>query len=56
MDLAGRHVVVTGGAGGIGRALIRRFAQESPRALVVADLEIESANAIAQEVLSLIHI
>ena len=50
MDLAGRHVVVTGGAGGIGRALIRRFAQESPRALVVADLEIESANAIAQEV------
>ena len=50
MDLAGRHVVVTGGAGGIGRALIRRFAQESPRALVVADLEIEPANAIAREV------
>jgi NAD(P)-dependent dehydrogenase (short-subunit alcohol dehydrogenase family) len=50
MELAGRHVVVTGGAGGIGRALVRRFAQEDARALVVADLEIEAANAIAQEV------
>jgi len=50
MELAGRHVVVTGGAGGIGRALVRRFAQEGARALVVADLEIDASRAIAAEV------
>ena len=50
MELAGRTVVVTGGASGIGRALVRRFAQEGPRALVVADLNLESARTVAQEV------
>jgi NAD(P)-dependent dehydrogenase (short-subunit alcohol dehydrogenase family) len=49
MELADRHVVVTGGAGGIGRALLRRFAAEGPRALVVADREIDAARAIAAE-------
>lgn len=48
--MAGRTVVVTGGASGIGRALVRRFAQEGPRALVVADLNLESARTVAQEV------
>jgi NAD(P)-dependent dehydrogenase (short-subunit alcohol dehydrogenase family) len=50
MELAGKHVVVTGGAGGIGRALLRRFAAEGARALVVADREREPARAIAQEI------
>lgn len=50
MELADKHVVVTGGAGGIGRALIRRFAAEGPRALVVADRDIEGARRIAAEV------
>jgi NAD(P)-dependent dehydrogenase (short-subunit alcohol dehydrogenase family) len=50
MELSGRHVVVTGGAGGIGRALVRRFAAEGARALVVADRDLQSAQAIAAEV------
>jgi NAD(P)-dependent dehydrogenase (short-subunit alcohol dehydrogenase family) len=50
MEVAGRHVVVTGGAGGIGRALIRRFAQEGARALVVADRDLPGAQAVAGEV------
>ena len=37
-DLEGKVAVVTGGAGGIGRALARRFAAEGMR-LVVADVE-----------------
>ncbi len=50
MELADKHVVVTGGAGGIGRALIRRFAAEGAGALVVADRALEPAQAIAREV------
>jgi NAD(P)-dependent dehydrogenase (short-subunit alcohol dehydrogenase family) len=50
MQLADKHIVVTGGAGGIGRALLRRFAAEGARALVVADRAIEPAQAIAAEV------
>jgi NAD(P)-dependent dehydrogenase (short-subunit alcohol dehydrogenase family) len=50
VELADKHVVVTGGAGGIGRALIRRFAEERPRALVVADRDLEGATRIAAEV------
>jgi NAD(P)-dependent dehydrogenase (short-subunit alcohol dehydrogenase family) len=50
MELSGRHVVVTGGAGGIGRALIRRFAEEGARALVAADRDLAGARAVAEEV------
>jgi NAD(P)-dependent dehydrogenase (short-subunit alcohol dehydrogenase family) len=50
VELTDRHIVVTGGAGGIGRALIRRFAQERPRALVVADRDLDGARRIADEV------
>jgi NAD(P)-dependent dehydrogenase (short-subunit alcohol dehydrogenase family) len=50
MELKDRHIVVTGGAGGIGRALIRRFAAEGARAIVVADRSLEPAQAIADEV------
>lgn len=50
MDVADRHVVVTGGAGGIGRALVRRFASEGARAVVVADRDLPGARAIAEEV------
>ncbi len=50
MELAGRHVVVTGAGSGIGRALARRFAAEGARAVVVADLQIDSARAVAEEI------
>jgi NAD(P)-dependent dehydrogenase (short-subunit alcohol dehydrogenase family) len=50
MELANRHIVVTGGAGGIGRALVRRFAAEGASALVVADRDLAGAQAIAAEV------
>lgn len=50
-DLAGKVAVVTGGASGIGRALVERFADEGMR-LVVADIEdsaLEKAVAEVQE-------
>lgn len=50
MELGGRQIVITGAAGGIGRALARRFAQEGPSALVLADRDLAGAQAIAAEV------
>jgi NAD(P)-dependent dehydrogenase (short-subunit alcohol dehydrogenase family) len=49
MEIAEKHVVVTGGAGGIGSALARRFAAEGARTVVVADRDAEQAGAIAGE-------
>ena len=49
MKLGGKHVVVTGGASGIGRALCRRFVAEGARAVVVADLDAAGARAVADE-------
>jgi NAD(P)-dependent dehydrogenase (short-subunit alcohol dehydrogenase family) len=48
--LRNKIIVVTGGATGIGRALCRRFAQEAPRAIVVADLDTAGAQAVAGEI------
>ncbi len=50
MKVENRVVVVTGGANGIGRAMSRRFAAEGARAVVVADLEIDQARQVADEV------
>jgi NAD(P)-dependent dehydrogenase (short-subunit alcohol dehydrogenase family) len=49
VDIVDKHIVVTGGAGGIGRALVRSLAAEGGR-MVVADRELEGAQAIANEV------
>jgi NAD(P)-dependent dehydrogenase (short-subunit alcohol dehydrogenase family) len=47
MNLQGAVTVVTGGAGGIGRALAERFAAEGVRAVVVADLDGREAARVA---------
>jgi NAD(P)-dependent dehydrogenase (short-subunit alcohol dehydrogenase family) len=50
MELADRHVIVTGAGSGIGRGLARRFAVERPRALVLADLNTAGVEQVAAEI------
>jgi NAD(P)-dependent dehydrogenase (short-subunit alcohol dehydrogenase family) len=50
MEIRGRHVVITGAAGGIGRALARRMAAEGARAVVVADVDAARAETVAAEI------
>jgi NAD(P)-dependent dehydrogenase (short-subunit alcohol dehydrogenase family) len=50
VDVPGRVVVVTGGARGIGRALARRFASAGAEAVIVADVDLDGASAVAREV------
>jgi NAD(P)-dependent dehydrogenase (short-subunit alcohol dehydrogenase family) len=40
-------VVITGAGSGIGAAMARRFAAEDPRALILADIDLDSAREIA---------
>lgn len=47
MDIRGKVAVITGGASGIGAGLAQRFAAESARGVVVADLNLEQAQAVA---------
>ncbi len=49
MKLTDKVIVVTGGAHGIGAAMLRRFHREKPRALVVADRDAAGAEALARE-------
>jgi NAD(P)-dependent dehydrogenase (short-subunit alcohol dehydrogenase family) len=49
MVLTNRHVVITGGAGGIGRALARRIDAEGARAVTVADRDLAGAERIVEE-------
>ncbi len=50
MDVRDKVIVVTGAASGIGEALARRFAGESPRALVLADLDGEGVQVVAKDI------
>lgn len=50
MDVRDQHVLVTGGAHGIGAALCRRFHAAGARAITVADLDAEGAASVASEV------
>ncbi len=47
MDIAGAGIVVTGGASGIGRGLCERFAALGAGHVVVADLDLAGAEAVA---------
>jgi NAD(P)-dependent dehydrogenase (short-subunit alcohol dehydrogenase family) len=50
VQLRDKVVVVTGGASGIGEAMARRFAAESPRGLVIADLDEAGAQQVALDI------
>ncbi len=50
MDVTNRVIVVTGGAKGIGRALAKRFASAGAKAVVVADVDLEGASGVADEI------
>lgn len=50
MKMAGKIVVVTGGADGIGAALCRRFAQEGAAFIAVADRNAEGARRVADAI------
>jgi 3-oxoacyl-[acyl-carrier protein] reductase len=51
-DLAGKGVLVTGGAGGIGSAIVRAFAEEGARPIVNYRSSEQAAAALAAEVSS----
>jgi NAD(P)-dependent dehydrogenase (short-subunit alcohol dehydrogenase family) len=49
MDVSDSVIVVTGGAGGIGRAMVRRFAGDGAAALVIVDIdEVGTAATVAE--------
>jgi NAD(P)-dependent dehydrogenase (short-subunit alcohol dehydrogenase family) len=49
MDPAGKHIVITGAASGIGRACAARFAAAGAT-VVIADLDSDAAQAVAAEI------
>src|SRR4029077_402908 len=50
-DLAGKVVLVTGGASGIGEAIVRRFAQQKS-VVVFFDIKVEEGGKLARELTS----
>lgn len=49
MDIAGKNIVITGAASGIGRALARRFKAEGAAGLCLADLDRDGVAEVARE-------
>lgn len=49
MDLKGKVIIITGAANGIGAAMARRFAQEQPEKLILADIDEAGLEKMAAE-------
>ena len=50
MQVQGKHIVVTGAASGIGRALCERFAAEGAASIVAADINKAGADEVAERI------
>ena len=50
MRVTGKVVVITGAGSGIGAGLARRFSREGAAAVIVADIDLEAATRIAEEI------
>lgn len=50
MDIAGKVIVVTGGGRGIGRALCRAFSRAGAKGVAVADLDLDNAQQVAEDI------
>ena len=50
MEIAGKTVVITGGASGIGAGLARRFTRDGAAAVVIADVDREGVQAVGKEI------
>ncbi|MDE4174229.1 SDR family NAD(P)-dependent oxidoreductase [Phaeobacter sp. PT47_59] len=55
MELKDKIIVVTGAASGIGRAMALRFAEEGAKKIVCADINLEGAQATADQVNGVAH-
>jgi NAD(P)-dependent dehydrogenase (short-subunit alcohol dehydrogenase family) len=51
MNLDGKVAIVTGGAQGIGRAIVERFAESGASAVVIADIQDKAAAECAHEIM-----
>ena len=50
MTIEGKNIIITGGASGIGKGMAERFASMSAANIVVADLNLEGASAVADAI------
>ncbi|HOA94721.1 MAG TPA: SDR family NAD(P)-dependent oxidoreductase, partial [Quisquiliibacterium sp.] len=50
MELKNKVVVITGGTGGIGRAMAKAFLAEGAKAVMLADLNADAVAAAAREI------
>ena len=50
MQIEGSVVFITGGGAGIGAAMAKRFSEAGPEAIIVADIDIRAADAVAASI------